>query len=60
MSVKYVDLGTVCSVGPRDAALSADSPFIPMDAVRVGSRFPAYTEPLEEVRSSSWFVRENS
>ena len=42
---RRVPLGEVVHVNPRDRALSPDAPFIPMDAVPVGGRWPAYTEP---------------
>lgn len=38
-------LSDVCSVGPRDPALPETAPFVPMDAVKVGVREPAYYEP---------------
>ncbi|MCT1985823.1 restriction endonuclease subunit S [Dermacoccus abyssi] len=41
---RIATLGEVCAVGPRDAALSEDAPFVPMDAVKVGRREPAYYE----------------
>jgi len=37
-------LGDVCDVAPRDAPLSPDVPFVPMDAVTVGKRWPSYYE----------------
>lgn len=37
-------LGSVCQVNPRDPALSASAPFVPMDAIQVGKRFPTYAE----------------
>lgn len=37
-------LGDVCDVAPRDAPLSPDVPFVPMDAVTVGERWPSYYE----------------
>lgn len=38
-------LSDVCTVGPRDPALPETAPFVPMDAVKVGVREPAYYEP---------------
>lgn len=38
-------LSNVCTVGPRDPALPETAPFVPMDAVKVGVREPAYYEP---------------
>ena len=37
-------LSDVCDVAPRDAPLSADAPFVPMDAVTIGERWPSYYE----------------
>ena len=37
-------LSDVCDVAPRDAPLSADAPFVPMDAVTIGERWPSYHE----------------
>ena len=37
-------LSDVCEVAPRDEPLSADAPFVPMDAVTVGERWPTYFE----------------
>lgn len=38
-------LGDVAVVNPRELPLSADDPFVPMDAVHVGKRFVQYFEP---------------
>jgi type I restriction enzyme S subunit len=38
-------LGEVALLNPKEPALSADSPFIPMDAVHVGKRYVQYHEP---------------
>lgn len=38
-------LGDVAVLNPKESALSADSPFIPMDAVHVGKRYIQYHEP---------------
>jgi type I restriction enzyme S subunit len=38
-------LGKVTEVNPRDPALTADAPFVPMDSVKVGTRWVTYTEP---------------
>ena len=38
-------LGDVAVLNPKESALSADSPFIPMDAVHVGKRYIQYLEP---------------
>lgn len=37
-------LSEVCDVAPKDAPLPADAPFVPMDAVTVGERWPSYYE----------------
>lgn len=37
-------LSDVCDVAPKDAPLSADAPFVPMDAVAIGERWPSYFE----------------
>ncbi len=41
-------LSDVCGVAPKDAPLSADAPFVPMDAVNVGVRWPSYFEARGE------------
>lgn len=35
-------LGSVALVNPKEPALNADAPFVPMDAVRVGQRYVQY------------------
>jgi len=42
--LRPVPLGEICSVNPGDSALPGDAPFVPMDAARVGERYPAYSE----------------
>jgi len=37
-------LSDVCEVAPKDAALPPEAPFVPMDAVKVGERWPTYYE----------------
>ncbi len=37
-------LSDVCDVAPRDPPLSPDAPFVPMDAVTIGERWPSYYE----------------
>jgi type I restriction enzyme S subunit len=37
-------LGDVCEVAPRDPPLPADAPFVSMNAVTVGERWPTYYE----------------
>lgn len=37
-------LRDVCTVSPREAPLASDAPFVPMDAVTVGERWPTYFE----------------
>lgn len=37
-------LSDVCDVAPSDAPLSVDAPFVPMDAVTIGERWPRYYE----------------
>ncbi|ODR20383.1 restriction endonuclease subunit S [Mycolicibacterium porcinum] len=37
-------LGEVCEVSPRDPALADDAPFVPMNAVEVGTRWPVSYE----------------
>ena len=39
-----VALGDVIAVNPKSPPLAVDAPFITMDAVPVGGRFPAYSE----------------
>jgi type I restriction enzyme S subunit len=39
-------LRDVCIVSPREAPLASDAPFVPMDAVTVGERWPTYFEQL--------------
>ncbi len=39
-----VALGDVITVNPASPPLAVDAPFIPMDAVPVGGRFPSYSE----------------
>jgi type I restriction enzyme, S subunit len=39
-----VALSEVCEVAPKDAPLPADAPFVPMDAVTAGERWPSYYE----------------
>ena len=41
-------LGDIALLNPKESALSADSPFIPMDAVHVGKRYVQYHEPRGE------------
>ena len=41
-------LGDIALLNPKELALSADSPFIPMDAVHVGKRYVQYHEPRGE------------
>lgn len=37
-------LGDVCAVSPSEPPLVSDAPFVPMDAVTVGRRWPTYFE----------------
>ena len=37
-------LRDVCTVSPRESPLASDAPFVPMDAVTVGKRWPTYFE----------------
>lgn len=41
---KRAALADVCQVSPRDPALPAAAPFVPMAAVEVGQRYPKYFE----------------
>ncbi|MGH3695780.1 MAG: hypothetical protein ACRDRX_17630 [Pseudonocardiaceae bacterium] len=41
---KRAALADVCEVSPRDPALPAAAPFVPMTAVEVGQRYPKYFE----------------
>lgn len=45
MSFVTVELQRLAEVGPRGEPLAAEAPFVPMDAVTVGLRYPTYTEP---------------
>jgi len=38
-------LGEVANINPRESALSSEAPFVPMDAVNIGSRDVYYFEP---------------